>query len=77
LSKNWIRNQIRKQYKRDKLDENYKFPMCHKCEECEFMKERHTDICKILNRDVGQSVFGRNSPKCCPKRDSNSKELNK
>ena len=76
MGKNWVRNQIRKQYKRDKHDEEYQFPMCHKCEQREFVVERHTDICKSLNKDIGQSVFGRNSPKCCPKRNEINRGVN-
>ena len=58
----WSNNQRRKMYKNTKHDKEYKLPMCHLCDSCE------SNICVLTNKDVTQSVFGRNSPKICPKR---------
>ncbi len=46
---------------------------CDKCEFCYHDKSKKYDVgwthyCKLNNRDVGQSHFGHNSPRCCPLR---------
>lgn len=48
-------------------------PRCDKCNECYHAKsQKHkdswTEYCKLTGRDVGQSVFGMNSPRNCPRR---------
>lgn len=47
-------------------------PRCDTCSQCQRRKsEKHegcADYCRILNRDVSQSTFGRNSPRVCPLR---------
>ena len=45
---------------------------CHKCEECYVDKSKKhpgiTHYCRLTGNDVGQSHFGLNSPRSCPKR---------
>ena len=47
-------------------------PRCDKCEACMLAKSiKHpgnTYYCNLTGRDVGQSHFGKNSPKNCPKK---------
>lgn len=47
-------------------------PRCDKCEACILAKSiKHpgnTYYCNLTGRDVGQSHFGKNSPKNCPKK---------
>lgn len=48
-------------------------PRCDKCNYCYIdkslkYKDSITTYCKLIKRDVGQSHFGRNSPRCCPLR---------
>lgn len=47
-------------------------PRCDKCKECSYVKSQkhsgYTYICEITGNDVGQSHFGKNSPRTCPKR---------
>lgn len=56
----------------DKHIQDYPYPMCCKCEECITGKSKKhdgmTSYCRITGRDVGQSHFGYNSPRSCPKR---------
>lgn len=51
---------------------DYVNPMCHLCEDCYTGKsnkhEGNTKYCAITGNDVGQSHFGLNSPRNCPKR---------
>lgn len=55
-----------------KHEETYGRPMCHKCEDCYRDKSKKRDgytyYCKVIGNDVGQSHFGLNSPRNCPKR---------
>lgn len=55
-------------------------PRCDRCECSVHEKSKKNDgftyYCKITGRDVGQSHFGRNSPRCCPKRKGNT-EMNR
>ena len=58
---------------KQKHEETYGRPMCHLCEECYLDKSKQhrgfvTHYCKLTGRDVGQSHFGMNSPRSCPKR---------
>lgn len=53
-------------------------PRCDKCEYCYRDKSKNyivgmTHYCKLNNRDVGQSHFGHNSPRCCPLRERSEK----
>lgn len=54
------------------MDKNKDLPRCDKCEYCIFGKskkcEGYTEYCVITGRDVGQSHFGQNSPRTCPRR---------
>ena len=47
-------------------------PRCDTCNQREKRKNEkrdgYTSYCELLNRDVGQSAFGRNSPRECPLR---------
>lgn len=47
-------------------------PRCDKCIYSQHGKSKkhdgYTSYCELLNRDVGQSAFGRNSPRECPLR---------
>lgn len=47
-------------------------PKCTTCDECyKDWSKKHdgtTHFCKLTGKDVGQSHFGLNSPKDCPKR---------
>ena len=47
-------------------------PRCNKCEYCRFGKSNknkgYTYFCTITGNDVGQSHFGQNSPRTCPRR---------
>jgi hypothetical protein len=63
------------------VDKNKDLPRCDKCECCIFRKskkyEGYTYYCTITGRDVGQSHFGQNSPRTCPRRmKTNQKENN-
>ena len=48
-------------------------PRCDRCDSCMYNKSHkhsgYTFYCTISEKDVGQSHFGMNSPKDCPKRD--------
>ena len=50
----------------------FELPRCNECEQCYYAKsqthDEYTHYCILTGRDVGQSHFGMNSPKCCPKR---------
>lgn len=58
------------------VKENKGLPEIPKCTKCEFCyvsrSKKHsgvTEYCKLLDdRDVGQSYFGNNSPRVCPRR---------
>lgn len=67
---NW-KKRCKKNRKR-KHEEIYGKPMCHLCDDCHVGKsKKHNGItyfCSITENDVGQSHFGLNSPKDCPKR---------
>lgn len=56
---------------------NNTLPRCDKCDDCYNDKSKkydgNTKYCRLTGRDVGQSCFGKNSPKCCPKRISGYK----
>lgn len=47
-------------------------PRCDKCDQCFHDKSKKYDgwtyYCKLNGHDVGQSHFGRSSPKACPNR---------
>ena len=57
---------------------NNDLPRCDKCESCYHAKSKKqtgfTYYCALTDRDVGQSHFGMNSPKCCPKRKLNKSD---
>ena len=57
---------------REHHERTYGKPMCHLCDECYFAKSKKgnwwTYYCKLTGNDVGQSHFGLNSPRNCPKR---------
>lgn len=50
----------------------YSLPRCDNCIHSQHVKSKkhdgYTSYCELLNRDVGQSAFGRNSPRECPLR---------
>lgn len=52
--------------------ETYGKPSCNLCEKVFFDKSKkhggYTYYCSITGNDVGQSPFGMNSPRNCPKR---------
>ena len=56
----------------DEAIKPFELPRCDKCEQCYYAKSQthdgYTHYCILTGRDVGQSHFGMNSPKCCPKR---------
>lgn len=57
--------------------DNKDLPRCDRCNECyrdwsKKYKDSMTEYCKLLNRDVGQSHFGHNSPRICPLRKKES-----
>lgn len=47
-------------------------PKCNSCEDCYMDRsKKHSNMtyyCRLNGRDVGQSHFGGNSPRVCPKR---------
>lgn len=53
------------------MDKN-NLPRCDMCSQCQKRKSEKrdgcADYCRVLNRDVSQSAFGRNSPRDCPYR---------
>lgn len=61
-----------KDIKRENHEKTYGKPMCHLCDECyRDRSKKHTGMtyyCRKTGNDVGQSHFGLNSPRNCPKR---------
>ena len=54
-------------------------PRCDRCEHCTHAPSKKADgfthYCDLSGRDVGQSHFGRNSPRVCPMRTPENKPL--
>lgn len=53
---------------------DYGKPMCHLCADCYRDRSKKHDgmtyYCALSRNDVGQSHFGLNSPRNCPKRNN-------
>ncbi len=63
-----------KTHRKQQHEEAYGRPMCHLCNSCYIgQSKKHTGLthyCKITGNDIGQSHFGLNSPRNCPKRNN-------